>query len=108
METGLYTALAIKKLADRYAAESQKNSIKQKIPLACEELRKKGVGIVADFYAGSLRSALKNYSLGGDAYLIMTPTRSLALTEVLDVLSRFFKRSGVSSVLLHPLTGRPK
>jgi len=109
METGLYTALAVKKLADRYMAENRRDSAKQKVFLASEGLRKRGVDIAAEFYTGSLRGALKKYPLDGDAHLIMIPTRRLMLIiEVLYVLSGFFKRRRVSSVLLHPLTGRPK
>ncbi|MBI4445081.1 MAG: hypothetical protein HY645_04155 [Acidobacteria bacterium] len=107
METGLYTALAVKKLADQYMAENRRDSVKQKVFLASEGLRKRGVDIAVEFYTGSLRSALKRYPLAGDAQ-IMTPTRSLALIEVLYVLSGFFKRRRVSSVLLHPLMGRSK
>lgn len=109
METGLHTALAAKENAKRYVAQTRRDSVRQKIFLTCEELRMQSVDITAEFYSGSLASALKNYSFGEDVHLTMIPARGHAFMDVLHLLFRIFKRPALSSVVLvRPALGRPQ
>ena len=109
METGLHSAFSARENAKRYIAESRRNSARQKIVLASEELRKQGVEVAADFYSGSLACALKSYSSSGDAHLTMIPARSRALLEVLCLLFRILKRPTPTSILLlRPAMGNSK
>lgn len=51
--------------------EEQKRLTEHKVFLAIEKLLKKGIDVTVDVYTGSLRSALKNYTLKGNVHLIM-------------------------------------
>lgn len=109
METGLHAAFAVKENAKRYVVQARRNFARQKIFLACDELRMRDVEISAEFYSGSLASALKNYSSRQDAHLTMIPARSRAFIDVPYVFYRIFKRSALSSVVLvRPAMGRPQ
>jgi hypothetical protein len=109
METGLHSAFAARENAKRYIAESRRNSATQKIFPASKELRKQGVELAADFYSGSLASALKSYYSSGNAHLTMIPARSRALLEVLCLLFRILKRPTPASILLlRPAMGNSK
>jgi len=95
------------KIRKRYGLAEQERLAEHKVFLAQETLRKKGVEIAADVYVGSLRRAVKNYSLKGDVHLIMMrPRIGLAMMKLLHktvpIFGLFYQPSFSPMLLLHP------
>jgi len=95
------------KIRNTYWLEEQGRLAEHKVFLAQETLRKKGVEIAADVYVGSLRRAVKNYSLKGDVHLIMMrPRTGLAMMKLLHktvpIFGLFYQSGFSSMLLLHP------
>jgi hypothetical protein len=108
METGINMHV-VQQMVERYSWEGQERLAKQRVFPACTALRKKGVEVAVEIYAGSLRRVLKEYSLNGDVHLIMMPAGiGLRIKRFLrGMVSSFglFKRPSFSPVLLvHPGT----
>ena len=94
-------------LVNYYTWDGNLELAKRKAGAACEALRAKGFGVDIDLYAGSLKKAVKSYTVNGDVYLIMTRTgigqRIAGLLNGTNSLFDLFKRPAVSPVLLiHP------
>ncbi len=99
--------LAGRRIMERYSWEAQRELAEQKVFLAREALRSRGVEITVDVYAGSLKRVVRSYTGNGDIYWIMMQTgSSLPMRGLLDrTLSLFglLKRPGFSPMLLlHP------
>lgn len=63
--------LAGEKIRETYSLEEQRRLAEQKVFLAQEALRKRGVEIAVDVYTGRLRRAVESYTRNGDVYWIM-------------------------------------
>lgn len=71
-EFGMKSALEANKLVSHYSWEENLRRAERKVSSACAALRTKGVEVAVEVYAGSLKKAVRNHTLGGDVHLIMT------------------------------------
>jgi hypothetical protein len=103
-EYGMRAALEAKKLANNYSWEGNLEKAKQQVAPACEALRAKGIETAVDVYAGSLKKAVRSYTLNGDVHLIMTrPGIGDWVARLFDSTNsvfKWFKRPSLSPVLL--------
>ena len=109
-ESPLEALLMGRKIVENYSWEMQRRLAEHKVFRAQDALRKRGVEIAVDVYAGSLRRVVGDYMAKEDVCLIMMQSGSgLAVVRFLHrMLSLFglFKRPNVSPVLLlHPDQG---
>ncbi len=100
-------ALEAKKLVNYYSWEGNLEKAKKQIAPTCEALRARGIETAVDVYAGSLKKAVRSYTLDGDVHLIMTRAgigqRTAGFLDGTSSLFDLFKRPTVSPVLLiHP------
>ena len=96
-----------KKLADYYRWETNVEKAKDRIAPLLKSLTAKGIEVEVDLYAGSMRSAVKDYSAKGDVHLIVTSAsigqRIAGVFNGSNSLGDLFKRPVLSPVLLiHP------
>ncbi len=106
-EYGMKAALEAKKLVNYYSWEGNLEKAKKQIAPTCEALRARGIETAVDVYAGSLKKAVRSYTLDGDVHLIMTRAgigqRTAGFLDGTSSLFDLFKRPTVSPVLLiHP------
>ena len=110
MEGGVTGSLAAtRQLADIYSWKGNVQRAKQKVSPASEVLKRKGVDVDVAVYAGSLRKAVRGYTVNGDVDLIVTPagmgTRIARFLSGTISLMQAFKRANFSpAVLIHPTT----
>src|SRR5262245_61239427 len=71
-EYGMRAALEAKNLVNYYSWEGNLEKAKQQVAPACEALLARGIETAVDVYAGSLKKAVRTYTLNGDVHLIMT------------------------------------
>ncbi len=101
------TASEINEMLDYYSWEGNLGRAERKVSCASEVLRCKGVEVVVDVYAGSLKKAMRSHTVSGDVHLIMTRAgigqRIAGFLNGTSSLFDLFKRPARSSVLLiHP------
>ena len=106
-EYGMKAALEAKELVRYYSWEANLEIAKTNIAPACESLRAKGIEAAVDVYAGSLKKALRNYTVNGDVHLIVTRAgmgqQIAGFLNGSSSLLDLFKRPALSPVLLiHP------
>jgi len=103
-EYGMRAALEAKNLVNYYSWEGNLEKAKQQVAPACEALRAKGIEAEIDVYAGSLKKAVRTYTLNGDVHLIMTRAGiGDWIARLLDGTSsvfKWFKRPSFSPVML--------
>ena len=100
---------ATRQLTDIYSWEGNLERANRKVSSAVEVLRRKGTEAVVDVYTGSLRKAVRSYTVNGDVDLIVTPagmgTRIARFLSGTISLMQAFKRPNFSpAVLIHPTT----
>ena len=86
MQTEITTAAAVTKLAMRDFGERQLRLVEERILLACEPLKSRGVAVVVECYTGSLKKAIARRG-GMGSRLVVLPIQSGRL--VLKLLARF-------------------
>jgi hypothetical protein len=101
------TASEVKELLDYYSWVANVKRAKAEIAPVVEALRRKGVDVTADVYAGSVKKAVRSHTRNGDVHLIMTRAgigqRTAGFLNGTSSLFDLFKRPTVSPVLLiHP------
>jgi nucleotide-binding universal stress UspA family protein len=106
-EFGLKAIEEGKKLVSYYAWDANLQKAKDRISPALKVLPSKGIEVAVDLYAGSVRSAVRDYAAKGDVHLIVTRAgigqRIAGFLSGSTSLFDLFKRSAVSPVLLiHP------
>jgi hypothetical protein len=103
-EYGMRAALEAKELVRYYSWEGNLEIAKRKVAPACEALRAKGIETAVDVYAGSLKKAVRGYTLNGDVHLIMTRAgigdRITRLFDGTNSVFKWFKRPSFSYVML--------
>ena len=103
-EYGMRAALEAKNLVNYYSWEGNLEKAKQQVARACEALQAKGIETAVDVYAGSLKKAVRTYTLNGDVHLIMTRAGiGEWITRLFDGTNsvfKWFKRPSFSSVML--------
>ena len=103
-EYGMRGALEAKKLVNYYSWEGNLENAKRKVATACEALRAKGIEAETDVYAGSLKRAVRTYTLNGDVHLIITRAGIgdwiARLFDGTNSVFKWFKRPSFSSVML--------
>ena len=103
-EYGMRAALEAKNLVNYYSWEGNLEKAKQQVAPACEALQARGIETAVDVYAGSLKRAVRSYTLNGDVDLIMTRARiGDRIARLFDGTSsvfKWFKRPSFSPVLL--------
>lgn len=63
--------------------EEQRLFVEQKVLLALEALRKRGIEFTVDIYSGSLRRTVRSYTSKGDVHLIVTRARRELMMDFL-------------------------
>jgi hypothetical protein len=96
-----------KRLANYYRWDTNLQKAKDRISPALKSLASKGMEVAVDLYAGSMRSAVRNYAAKGDVHLIVTSAsigqRIAGVLNGSNSLGDLFKRPVLSPVLLiHP------
>jgi hypothetical protein len=96
-----------KRLADYYRWDTNVQKARDRIAPLLKSLTAKGIEVEVDLYAGSMRSAVKDYSAKGDVHLIVTSAsigqRIAGVFNGSNSLFDLFKRPVLSPVLLiHP------
>ena len=71
-EYGMRAALKAKGIGNYYSWQENLGKARKRIASAFEALRAKGIEADIDVYAGSLKKAVRTYTLNGDVHLIMT------------------------------------
>ena len=103
-EYGMRAALQARELVNYYSWENNVENAERKLSPVCEALRAKGVEATVDVYAGSLKKAVRSYTVNGDVHLIMTRAglgdRIAALVAGTISFSKLFKRPRFSPVIL--------
>jgi hypothetical protein len=101
---GIMAALQSRELANHYSWEENLRRAKRKVAPACEVLYPKGVEVAVDVYTGSLKKAVRSYTLNGDVHLIMTRAGVgdwiARLFDGTNSVLKWFKRPSFSPVLL--------
>ena len=108
-ESSREAILAAEKLAKHYSWEENLQRAQRKVSHAFEVLQRKGVEVAVDVYAGSLRKAVKSYTLKSDVHLLMTRAGIghwiANFFNGTNSVFKLFKRPSFSPVLLiHPRT----
>jgi hypothetical protein len=98
-----------KRLANYYRWDTNLQKAKDRISPALKSLASKGIDVAVDLYAGSMRSAVRNYAAKGDVHLIVTRAgigqRIAGFLNGSNSLFDLFKRPVLSPVLLiHPVS----
>jgi hypothetical protein len=98
-----------KRLADYYRWDTNVQRAKERIAPLLKSLTSKGIEVAVDLYAGSMRSAVRNYAAKGDVHLIVTRAgigqRIAGVFNGSNSLFDLFKRPVLSPVLLiHPVS----
>jgi hypothetical protein len=98
-----------KRLADYYRWDTNVQRAKERIAPLLKSLTSKGIEVAVDLYAGSMRSAVRNYAAKGDVHLIVTRAgigqRIDGFLNGSNSLFDLFKRPVLSPVLLiHPVS----
>jgi hypothetical protein len=96
-----------KSLADYYRWDTNVQKAKDRIAPLLKSLTAKGIEVAVDLYAGSMKSAIKDYTAKGDVHLIVTSAsigqRIAGVLNGSNSLLDLFKRPVLSPVLLiHP------
>jgi nucleotide-binding universal stress UspA family protein len=110
MEGGMTgRSAAARELTNIYSWEGNVQRAQRKVSAAREVLKQKGVEVDVDVYTGSLRKAVRGYTVNGDVDLIVTPagmgTRIVRFLSGTISLMQAFKRANFSpAVLIHPTT----
>ena len=103
-EYGMRAALEAKNLVNYYSWEGNLEKAKQQVAPACEALQARGIETAVDVYAGSLKKAVRTYTLNGDVHLIMTRAGIgdwiARLFGGTNSVFKWFKRSSFSPVML--------
>jgi len=103
-EYGMRAALEAKNLVNYYSWEGNLEKAKQQVAPACEALQARGIETAVDVYAGSLKKAVRTYTLNGDVHLIMTRAGIgdwiARLFDGTNSVFKWFKRPSFSSVML--------
>jgi len=103
-EYGMRAALEAKNLVNYYSWEGNLEKAKQQVAPACEALQARGIETAVDVYAGSLKKAVRTYTLNGDVHLIMTRAGIgdwiARLFGGTNSVFKWFKRPSFSSVML--------
>jgi hypothetical protein len=103
-EYGMRAALEAKSLVNYYSWEGNLEKAKQQVAPACEALQARGIETAVDVYAGSLKKAVRTYTLNGDVHLIMTRAGIgdwiARLFGGTNSVFKWFKRPSFSSVML--------
>jgi len=103
-EYGMRAALEAKNLVNYYSWEGNLEKAKQQVAPACEALQARGIETAVDVYAGSLKKAVRTYTLNGDVHLIMTRAGIgdwiTRLFDGTNSVFKWFKRSSFSPVML--------
>jgi hypothetical protein len=103
-EYGMRAALNAKELVNYFSWEGNLENAKKQVASVCEALRAKGIETAVDVYAGSLRKAVRSYTLNGDVHLIMTRAGVgdwiARLFDGTHSVFKWFKRPSFSPVLL--------
>jgi hypothetical protein len=103
-EYGMRAALEAKNLVNYYSWEGNLEKAKQQVALACEALQARGIETAVDVYAGSLKKAVRTYTLNGDVHLIMTRAGIgdwiARLFGGTNSVFKWFKRPSFSPVML--------
>ena len=106
IHTGIQPAFLPGQRREQAVVEDARRSTQQRVLSACETLRKKGVTVDVNIYAGRLRRVVREYLEKEDVHLvIMRPNidRQTACLRKIGSLLRFFKPATVPPVLLlHP------
>jgi len=94
-------------LASYYTWDTNLQKAKDRISPALKSLASKGIEVAVDLYAGSMRSAVRDYAAKGDVHLIVTRAgigqRIVGFLNGSNSLFDLFKRPALSPVLLiHP------
>ena len=97
-------ALNAKEPANYFSWEGNLENAKKQVASVCEALRAKGIETAVDVYAGSLRKAVRSYTLNGDVHLIMTRAGVgdwiARLFDDSKSVLKWFKRPSFSPVML--------
>src|SRR5262245_58274356 len=103
-EYGMRAALEAKNLVNYYSWEGNLEKAKQQVAPACEALQARGIETAVDVYAGSLKKAVRTYTLNGDVHLIMTRAGiGDWITRLFDGTNsgfKWFKQPSFSPVML--------
>jgi hypothetical protein len=103
-EYGMRAALEAKNLVNYYSWEGNLEKAKQQVAPACEALQARGIETAVDVYAGSLKKAVRTYTLNGDVHLIMTRAGIgdwiARLFGGTNSVFKWFKRPSFSPVML--------
>ena len=103
-EYGMRAALKAKGIGNYYSWQENLGKARKRIASAFEALRAKGIEADIDVYAGSLKKAVRTYTLNGDVHLIMTRAGiGEWITRLFDGTNsvfKWFKRPSFSSVML--------
>lgn len=90
-----------KTLAGYYTWDANLKKAKDRISAALKILPAKGIEVGVDLYAGSTRSAVRDYAAKGDVHLIVTRAGiGDWIGRLLDATMSVFKRPSFSPVLL--------
>lgn len=110
MEGGIARrSAAARELTSIYSWEGNVQRAQGKVSPVREVLKQKGAEVDVDVYTGSLRKAVRGYTVNGDVDLIVTPaglgTRVARFLSGTISLMQAFKRANFSpAVLIHPTT----
>jgi hypothetical protein len=75
METGMYSAIRLAKALEKESRERQDVDVKvkEKVLASCEAVRRSGLELSVDLYAGSLRTAMERYTRNGEGLFVIAP-----------------------------------
>jgi hypothetical protein len=103
-EYGMRAALQARELVNYYSWKNNLENAKRKLAHVCETLNTKGVEATVDLYAGSLKKAVRSYTINGDVHSIVTHAglgdRIAALVDGTTSFSKLFRRPRFSPVVL--------
>ena len=86
---------AAESISESHLMEEQRLVAEHKVFLALEALKKRGVEITVDVYAGSLKRIVKNYTRNGNVHFIVK--RLGKLLAMMQFIRRAFPRFGASN-----------
>jgi hypothetical protein len=105
MDDEIESKLAVR-IARKYPWELQRQLAVERVFSSCETLRKRGIDVRVDVYAGTLRKLVKDYARCQDVQLIVMPIRSFWRTRLLSrtflLFGLFNRTSSPPVMLLHP------